>query len=218
MKKAAVILSGCGVFDGSEIYETTLTLLALDKLDVEAHCFAPDIPQCHVINHASGEEASGETRSVLVESARLARGNISPLADLRAEDFDFAIFPGGFGAAKNLSDFAVSGEAYAVQAEAARVIRDFVAAQKPLGLMCIAPVLVAKVLGDRGVCLTIGKDPDTAAVLSKQGARHIDCEVTGTAVDEQLKVVTTPAYMLGERIRDVAEGIERLVEQLVGMA
>lgn len=218
MKKAAVVLSGCGVYDGSEIYETTLTLLALDKFDVQVQCFAPDIPQHHVVNHLTGEVSTGETRSVLVEAARLARGKIAPLEECRAENFDFVLFPGGFGAAKNLSNFALAGEAYAVQAEVVRVIREFVDAAKPLGLMCIAPVLAAKVLGDHGVCLTIGNEAATAALLEQQGAAHVNCAVSDTAVDEDLKVVTTPAYMLGERIRDVAEGIERLVEQVVGLS
>jgi len=217
-KKVGVILSGCGVYDGSEIHEAVITLLALDRAGAEAVCMAPNIDQMHVINHLSGSPAEGETRNVLVESARIARGNIKDIAEISADDFDALILPGGFGAAKNLCDFAVNGPDCNVNPEVARLVKETVAAQKPLAAVCIAPALLAKVLGPiNSPALTIGSDAGTAGAVNKMGARHIDCPVKEAVVDRDNKIVTSPAYMLAGSIGEAAAGIEKTVQELIGM-
>jgi len=217
-KKVGVILSGCGVYDGSEIHEAVITLLALDRAGAEAVCMAPNIDQMHVINHLSGSPAEGETRNVLVESARIARGNIKDIAEISADDFDALILPGGFGAAKTLCDFAVNGPDCNVNPEVARLVKETVAAQKPLAAVCIAPALLAKVLGPiNSPALTIGSDAGTAGAVNKMGARHIDCPVKEAVVDRDNKIVTSPAYMLAGSIGEAAAGIEKTVQELIGM-
>ncbi|PNU20122.1 isoprenoid biosynthesis protein ElbB [Geothermobacter hydrogeniphilus] len=217
MAKVGVVLSGCGVYDGSEIHEAVITLLALDRQGVEAVCMAPDIDQMHVVNHLSGEEAAGESRNVLVESARIARGNIRDIATVKAADIDALIFPGGFGAAKNLCDFAVKGADCDVNPEVARLIREIVAAKKPLAAICIAPAMVAKVLGGEHLAtqLTIGNDADTAAAVNTMGVTHVDCPCSSFVIDRENKIVSTPAYMLAGGIAEAAEGIEKTVKALV---
>ncbi|NHN78654.1 isoprenoid biosynthesis glyoxalase ElbB [Azotobacter chroococcum] len=215
-KKVAVILSGCGVYDGSEIYESVLTLLRLDQRGAKVQCFAPDTPQLHVIDHYRGEEMQ-ESRNVLVEAARLARGNIKDVREGRVEDFDALILPGGFGAAKNLSDFAVSGANCTVQPDVLAFAQAFARAGKPVGLICIAPALAARIYGPGVVC-TIGSDPDTAATLTKMGARHEICAVDEIVVDTERKLVTTPAYMLAKSIGETAGGINKLVDRVLELA
>ncbi len=212
-KQVAVILSGCGVYDGSEIYETTLTLLRLDQLGIGYRCFAPDMAQHHVIDHRSGEVAEGETRSVLTEAARLARGDISPLSELAADEFDAVILPGGFGAAKSLSSFAEKGADMEVLEELAEVLGEFHGARKPIGLMCIAPVMVPKLLGN-GIAVTIGHDPGVSGAISAMGGLHRSCGVEDIVVDFENRVVTTPAYMLATRISEAAVGIFKLVDRI----
>lgn len=207
-------MSGCGVFDGSEISEAVMTLFFLARNGVEVDCLAPDVDQHHVINHLTGEEMP-ETRNVLVESARIARGKVRDLATARAEEFDAVIFPGGFGAAKNLSNFAFAGAEAEVHPEVSRLIREVRAAEKPLGFMCIAPAVCAKVLGDSGVALTIGRDAETAAAIEATGARHCDCAVEELCVDAGQRIASTPAYMYDASLPEVAAGIERLVKQVV---
>jgi enhancing lycopene biosynthesis protein 2 len=217
-KKIGVILSGCGVYDGSEIYETVITLLAIDRAGAEAVCMAPNIEQMHVINHLLGEPAEGESRNVLVESARITRGDIRDIADVTVNDFDALILPGGFGAAKNLCNFAVKGPDCDVNPEVARLVKDVVAAKKPLAAICIAPALLAKVLGPiNSPALTIGKDEEVAGALSKMGAKHIQCPVEEAVVDRENKIVSSPAYMLAGSISEAAEGIEKTVQELIGL-
>lgn len=216
-KRVGVLLSGCGVFDGSEIHEAVITLLALDRAGAEAVCMAPNMPQHHVVNHLTGAE-TGETRNVLAESARIARGEIQDLATVEANDLDALIIPGGFGAAKNLCDFASSGPEASVHIEVQRIIREFLDQKKPIGALCIAPTVLARAAGDRRPELTIGTDPDVAAAIEAMGGRHTACPVNGITVDQRNRIVTTPAYMLGPGIKDVAVGIEKLVEQVISMA
>ena len=217
-KRIGVILSGCGVYDGSEIHEAVITLLAIDRAGAEAVCMAPDIEQMHVINHLAGAPAEGETRNVLVESARIARGNIKDAAEVTVDDFDALILPGGFGAAKNLCDFAVNGPDCTVNSEVARLIKGTVAAGKPLAAVCIAPALLAKVLGPiNSPALTIGTDAGTAEALTKMGAKHIDCPVREAIVDREHKIVSSPAYMLAGSISEAADGIEKTVQELISL-
>jgi len=218
-KNVGVILSGCGVYDGSEIHEAVITLLALDRNGATAVCMAPDIPQLHVVNHLTGEVAAGETRNVLVEAARIARGKIRDLATVKAADLDALILPGGFGAAKNLCDFAVKGAECSVNPEVARLLRDMLAARKPVAAVCIAPVILSKVLGSDKLPhqLTIGTDAGTAAALTGMGSQHVSCPAREFVVDRANKIVSTPAYMLAGGIAEAAEGIEKCVKALLDL-
>ena len=212
-KKIAVILSGCGVYDGAEIHESVITLLRLDQRGALVQCFAPNIAQLHVINHLTGEEMP-ESRNVLVESARIARGNIKDIREASVEDFDALIVPGGFGAAKNLSNFAVEGAGCTVQPEVLALAEAFAEAGKPVGLICISPALAAKIYGP-GVTCTIGNDADTAAAMNKMGATHKDCAVSDIVEDKARKLVCTPAYMLAQSISEAASGINKLVDRVL---
>lgn len=216
-KKIGVILSGCGVYDGSEIQEAVLTLLAIDKTGAQAVCMAPDIDQMHVVNHLTGEVAEGEKRNVLMEAARIVRGDIKDLAKSNADGIDALILPGGFGAAKNLCDFAVKGSDCEVNPEVTRVVREMLAAQKPVAAICIAPVILSKILGTDKVrhSLTIGTDKEIAATLETMGSFHVECTARDFVVDESLKLITSPAYMIGESITEVAEGIDKTVQALI---
>ena len=217
MKKIGVILSGCGVRDGSEIHEAVLTLLAIDQCGAEAVCMAPDI-EFNETNHLTMEE-TGAKRNVLVESARIARGNIRNIRDVKAADLDGIVLPGGFGAAKNLCDFAMKGAGASVDREVARLLKEMAAAGKPIGAVCIAPVVTATVLGkELAPIVTIGTDAGTAAEIEKTGARHQSCPVTEFVVDQKNKLVTTPAYMLATRISEVAEGIGKCVKEVVALS
>lgn len=213
MTTVAIVLSGCGFLDGSEIYETVSTLLSLDKRDIKYRCFAPNIPQHRVINYLSGEPMD-ETRNVLVEAARLSRGDIEDIATADATEFDAIIFPGGFGAATNLCDFASKGTDYTVNAAVKKFATQFVAQGKPLGFVCIAPALIPAICG-KGITLTIGNDPSTATTLENMGAKHVTCDARNMVVDSEHKIVTTPAYMLATRISEVAEGVDKLVAEVL---
>ena len=217
MKKVALILSGCGVYDGSEIYESVLTMLSLENHGASYQCFAPNIEQLHVINHLAGEVAEGESRNVLVESARLVRGEVKDLAQAQAADFDAVIVPGGFGAAKNLSDFAVKGAQMSVQKDVLQFIQAMHKAGKPTGLICIAPTMAARIFGD-GVKCTVGNDADVATAINNMGALHQTCLVDEVCIDEAMKLVTTPAYMLAGSIAEAAKGINRCVREVLNMA
>ena len=212
-KKVAVILSGCGVYDGAEIHESVITLLRLDQRGAHAQCFAPNVAQMHVINHLTGEQMP-ESRNVLVESARIARGEVRDIREANVEDFDALIVPGGFGAAKNLSDFAVKGAECTVQPDVLALAEAFAEASKPVGLMCISPAMAAKIYGP-GVICTIGNDADTATVVNKMGATHQECDVSDIVEDKARKLVSTPAYMLANSISEAASGINKMVDRVL---
>ena len=216
-KRVGVVLSGCGHLDGTEIHEATIALLALDRAGATVRAAAPDIDQMHVVDHVAGKPVEGKRR-VLGESARIVRGQIESLDKLRASDLDALLFPGGFGAAKNLCSFAVDGARLKVQPEVERIVREAHAAKRPMGFICIAPVIAAKVLGEHQPKLTIGNDAETAAAIAALGGVHVECTVDEIAVDEKNRIVSTPAYMLGPSIAHVAKGIERLVEKLLELA
>lgn len=212
-KKVAVILSGCGVYDGAEIHESVITLLRLDQRGAQVQCFAPNIAQMHVVDHLTGEEMP-ESRNVLVESARIARGNIKDLREADAKDFDALIVPGGFGAAKNLSSFAVDGPGCSVHPDVLTLAEAFAEAGKPVGLICISPALAAKIYGPGVVC-TIGNDADTIDAIVKMGGTHEECDVHDIVEDAQRKLVSTPAYMLAQSISEAAGGIYKLVDRVL---
>ena len=216
--RVGVVLSGCGVYDGAEIHESVLTLLALDRAGAEAVCLAPDVAQKHVVNHLTGQPEKGESRNVLVEAARIARGKVKDLAGFDPAGLDALVLPGGFGAAKNLCDFAFRGADCEVHPEVARVVRAVHEAGRPVGAICIAPVILARLLGGERPKLTIGSDPGTAAAIEKMGGAHVACGGGGAVVDAERRLVTTPAYMLDSPISEVAAGIDELVAEVLAMA
>jgi enhancing lycopene biosynthesis protein 2 len=215
-KRIGVVLSGCGVYDGSEIHEAVFTLLAIDRNGAEAICMAPDM-ELDEVDHLTGQP-TGAKRKVLVESARIARGKIRNIVEVKATDLDAIIFPGGFGAAKNLCTFAFKGAEATIQPEVARLLREMAAAKKPIGAICIAPALVAATLGkEYHPQLTIGTDAGTAAAINATGSSHQDCPVQEIVVDRVNKIVSTPAYMLAERISEAAAGIDKAVQAVMDL-
>jgi len=212
MKKFAVILAGCGVFDGAEIQEAVLTLLAIEKAGAVYTCFAPDIKQYHVLNHHSGE-VMNESRNVLVEAARIARGNILPLSDFRAAGFDGLIFPGGFGAAKNLCTWAFEGDNCSVNPDVEKAVKAMFEAKKPIGAMCIAPVILGKLF--RGTNLTTGQDPASGEFIEKMGNRYTSTTHGEVIIDPVRKLFTTPCYMLDASIVQIQQGTENIVGEMM---
>lgn len=212
MSKVGVILSGCGVFDGAEVQEASATLIALAQHGIEYQCMAPD-RDFEVIDHRT-QQPTGETRNVLTESARIARGEIVDLKDVNGADYDAFFLPGGFGAAKNLCTFATKGPDCEVDPQVERVLREAHAAGKPLGFICIAPALGAKVFGGEGVKVTIGHDAGTAAAVSQTGAKHVEADADQIVVDDAKNIVSTPAYMEAKNPAQVFAGISALVENI----
>ncbi len=211
-KKFAVVLSGCGVYDGAEIHEATLTMLAIMRQGGSYQCFAPDIPQHHVINHLNGEEMK-ESRNVLIESARIARGDIKALSEFDGRDFDALIFPGGFGAAKNLSTVAFDGANASINPEVEQTVKQMVTLKKPIGALCISPAFIAKILKD--VNVTIGSDKGTAEAIEAMGATHIEASHGDVVFDEDKLVFTTPCYMLDATILDIDDGANNVVKEMM---
>ncbi len=218
MTRVGVVLSGCGVNDGAEIHESVITMLTLDRAGVDMVLMAPNIDQLHVINHYTESEMD-ESRNVLVESARIARGKIRDMAEVHASDVDALIFPGGFGVAKNLCDYAMTGADCSVNPDVKRLAGDVHKAGKPIGVICIAPAMFAKIMKgvDESVDLTIGTDEQTAMDIKAMGSTHVECEVEEIVIDKKNKVVSTPAYMSAQRISEAAEGIEKLVKEVLAM-
>lgn len=212
MKKFAIILAGSGVFDGAEIHEVALSMLAISAQGCSYQCFAPDIEQHHVINHLSGEEMN-ESRNVLIESARIARGDVKNITEFQPTDFDVLLIPGGFGVAKNLCNFAFKGADCEVNSNVARVINQMHEAGKPIGALCISPVLVSKVLGK--VKLTLGQDQDVIDNVEKMGSLHIKTTHGEVIVDEKNKIFTTPCYMLDANILQINEGTTNIVKAIL---
>ncbi|XBS69366.1 isoprenoid biosynthesis glyoxalase ElbB [Acerihabitans sp. KWT182] len=217
MKRVGLVLSGCGVYDGSEIHETVLTLLALERAGAEVICYAPDKMQPIVINHFSGEE-SAEERNMLVESARLARGRIRPLSAADAKTLDALIVPGGFGAVRNLSDIAIRGIEGEIDADLRQLTRQIHKQNKAIGFICIAPALLPKLIDSaEPLRLTIGTDSDTAEMIDDMGAIHVVCPVDDIVVDARNKIVTTPGYMLATSLTELAKGIDKLVARVMAL-
>lgn len=215
MSKIGIVLSGCGVNDGSEIHESVITMLELDKAGAEMIVMAPNIDQLHVINHATGEEMD-DSRNVLIESARISRGKIEDIAGITSKDLDALIFPGGFGVAKNLSDYAMAGVECSVNPDVLRLSREVHNDGKPIGVICIAPTIMAKILAGETE-LTIGFDEQIASDIDAMGAKHMLCPVDEIIVDKEKKIVSTPAYMEANSIKEVAYGIEKLVAEILTM-
>jgi enhancing lycopene biosynthesis protein 2 len=212
MKKFSVIISGNGVYDGAEIHETVMTMLAIKKAGADYQLFAPDMMQLHVINHLTGEEMP-EKRNVLVESARIARGNIKPLAEYNPKDYDAMILPGGFGVAKNLCTFAIDGPDCQVNPDVEKAVKETHAIKKPIGALCIAPALISRLLGD--VELTIGQDAGTAEAITKMGSKHVKTTHGEVVVDKKHNVFSTPCYMLDANILQIELGAMNVVEAMM---
>ena len=217
MKKVAVILSGCGYLDGAEITEAISTLVAIGQNGGDYQVFAPDkeVPET---NHVT-QKPTGQQRNILQEAARIARGDIQPLENLKAGNFDALAFPGGFGAALHLCNFGEKGSGGTVDAEVLRVIKEFHSARKPIAAICIAPAMMALAFGDKGVNVTIGNDQGTAAEVEKTGAKHLNCAVEKFVVDSSNKIITTPAYMYGTaKPHQIFEGVRGAIAELLKMA
>jgi enhancing lycopene biosynthesis protein 2 len=214
MANVGVILSGCGVFDGSEIHEAVLTLLALQKAGANISFFAPDKAQMHVVNHFEGSPTD-EARNILVESARISRGNISPLSDADVHDLDAILIPGGFGAAKNLSTFAVAGPSMSVTPSLERLLKQMHKAGKPMGFLCISPVIAAKLFGKQKVEVTVGAKCDASEAIESMGGIHVEKSAAEYHVDEKNNIISTPAYMIGQNMVDIEPGITGLVNEVL---
>lgn len=212
MKKFAIILSGCGVYDGAEIHEAVMSMYAVTKNGAEYQIFAPDIPQHHVVNHLTGAEMP-ETRNVLVESARIARGNVKPITKLNPRDFDALLFPGGFGVAKNLCSYAFNGADCTVIPEISILIKEAVSLRKPIGALCISPVLLAKIMGD--VTITVGPNEGDAKNVTAMGANHVATKHGEVIIDEKHRLFTTPCYQLKSTIIQIAEGADNIVKAML---
>lgn len=212
MKKFAVVLAGCGVFDGAEITEAVLTLLAIDKAGASSQCFAPDTEQYHVIDHLRGKPA-GESRNVLTEAARITRGQVKALSEFNADAFDALIFPGGFGAAKNLCSWAYEGDDAKVNHDVAKAVKAMHEAGKPIGAMCIAPVILAILF--RGAKLTTGQDPASGGFIETKGNKYIQTDHAQVVTDPVHKLFTTPCYMLDASISQIAEGTQNIVNEML---
>ena len=212
MKKFALILSGCGVYDGAEIHETVATMIALKKNHADYQCFAPNRPQYHVVNHLTGN-AVGEGRNILEESARLARGNVKEIAEYNPNDFDGLIFPGGFGVAKNLCNYAIKGADCELFSDVKKAIQDTVDAKKPIGAECIAPAMITAYLN--GATVTIGNDKETAQNIEQMGGHHIETKHNGVIHDPKYNLYTTPCYMRGTDVLEIYESAEALVKALI---
>jgi enhancing lycopene biosynthesis protein 2 len=220
----AVLLSGCGVYDGSEIHEAVLTLLNIDKEGGTYHCIAPDVDQHHVINHITGEELN-EKRNVLVEAARIARGNVKSLKEINAQDYAALVIPGGFGAAKNLTKWAFNGPDGHIDADVKKIIFDFVEAKKPIAAFCMGPTVIAKALEDtnHNPVLTVGtiaapSPYDIASVsagIEKTGAAATMATVEEIVYDEKLNIVSTPCYMMDASIYEINFGISKAIKKIM---
>ncbi|KFR14168.1 glutamine amidotransferase-like class 1 domain-containing protein 3, mitochondrial [Opisthocomus hoazin] len=222
-KRVAVVLAGCGVYDGSEIHESSAVLVHLSREGAQAEVYAPDVDQMHVVDHVKGQPTQ-EKRNVLVESARIARGNIKDLAKLDVKGLDALIIPGGFGVAKNLSTWATQGKNCIISKEVEDVLKAFHAAKKPIGLCCISPVLAAKIFP--GCELTVGHDTEcekwpyakTAETMKELGCKHVNKHVTEIHVDVKNKLVTTSAFMCNAPIHEIYDGIGKMVNEVVRLA
>ena len=212
MKKFAIVLAGCGVFDGAEIHEATLTMLAIKKLGADYEIFAPDVFQHHVINHMTGKEMP-EKRNVLVESARIARGNIKSLSHFRADAFDAILLPGGFGVAKNLCTWAFEGDNCRVNPEVEKALKEMYAAGKPIGALCIAPIILGKLFP--GTNITTGDDDASAGFIKKMGSDYTKATHGEVITDKSRKIFTAPCYMLDADIVQIAEGTENIVREML---
>jgi enhancing lycopene biosynthesis protein 2 len=217
MKKVAIVLSGCGHKDGAEITESVSVLIALSKAGAHYECFAPDV-DFHPTHHSTNESDANSLRNCLTEASRIARGHIENIKNLKETEFDAIVFPGGFGAALHLSDWAQKGAECRVHPEVERIIKAFHQDSKPIGAICIAPTLVARVLGTNGISLTIGNNKEVIEEISKTGAQHVECPVEDFITDRLHKVITTPAYMYETQPHKVFQGISGLIQELVEMA
>lgn len=217
MKKIALILSGCGYLDGAEIHESVLAMLAIEREGATYQCFAPNINQHHVVNHLTGDVIEGESRNVLIESARIARGDVSDMAQLSIDDFDALVLPGGFGVAKNLCDFAFEGANCNIEPVILEVCKSFAKANKPAGYLCISPAMLPLIYG-KDIKGTLGNDPQFSDTYKSMGGNHYDCDVTETVIDSQHKVVSSPAYMLATSITEAASSIDKLIQDVIKLS
>lgn len=216
MKNIAIILSGCGVLDGSEIHESVLSMLAIEQYGAEWTCFAPNISQSIVVNHLD-KSTKKESRNVLEESARIARGNIKDIKELNIEEFDGLIIPGGCGVIYNLSNYATQTKEFKIDPQVLNVCLEFAKHNKPAGYICIAPMLIPLIYQKQAKA-TLGNDKDAIADFCSNGGEHISCPVDDYVLDQDLKILSTPAYMLANNVQQANLGINRMIHRLLELA
>ena len=216
MKEIGVVLSGCGAQDGSEIHEAVITLLSLDRAGAHAKIMAPDMDQLHVINHLSGKTMNS-SRNSLIESSRIARGKIVPINTVKGEDIDAIIFPGGTGMAKNIFNYALVGKDFTIISDVERITIESLKLGKPIGAICIAPVMIAKVLQNMGINGTVtgGYNQQIIEDIEDMGINTKQVGAEDIVVDEVNKIISTPAYVEGKSIGEVATGITKLVDKVL---
>lgn len=221
--KIGVLLSGSGVYDGSEIQEAVLTLLAIEEIEAEAICISIDKPQHHVINHLNGEEMN-DSRNMLIESARIARGNIKNINDVSPNDIDAMVIPGGFGAAKNFTSWAFNGSDGEILPEVKLLLVNLINIGKPIAALCVSPVVLAKALEGSTITptLTIGTDKEPSPYditaftdgLQKTGMQTEMKSVREINIDVKNKIISAPCYMMEASIVDVRKNIRSAIEAL----
>lgn len=212
----AVILCGSGYLDGSEIRESVAVLTALSSHDVEVQCFAPDAPVAHVMDHLKGHAVLGETRHQLTEAARIARGQILSLHELKPSQFSGVLIPGGYGVAQNLCNFAEAGAQATVRPEVQTLLESFHRQKKPIGAICIAPALVALCFRGMGMELTLGPPSDASREVEKLGHHPVRTEVDECHVDAKHRIVSTGAYMFDDPpLYQVFYGIQKVVDEMM---
>ena len=216
MKEIGVVLSGCGAQDGSEIHEAVITLLSLDRAGAHAKIMAPDMKQLHVINHLSGKTMNSN-RNSLIESSRIARGKIVPINTVKGEDIDAIIFPGGTGMAKNIFNYALVGKDFTIISDVERITIESLKLGKPIGAICIAPVMIAKILQNMGIngIVTGGYNQQIIEDIEDMGINTKQVGAEDIVIDEVNKIISTPAYVEGKSIGEVAIGITKLVDKVL---
>lgn len=224
--KIGVLLSGCGVFDGTEIHEAVLTLLAIQEAGHEYVCIAPDVDQHHVINHTNGEEMN-EKRNVFVESSRIARGEITKLSDIDPADIDALVLPGGFGAAKNLTTWAFKGPESEILPEVKLLLVNLVNIGKPICALCVTPTVVAKAFegSDIHPQLTLGNTEQDSEYdiqgfsdgLAAVGAQPVMKTTDDILVDTANKIVSAPCYMMKTDVVGVRNNTQKAIQQMLDL-
>ncbi len=217
MKKIALLLSGCGYLDGTEVTECVSTIIKLSELGTKWTPFSIS-KSYSPTSHFAPEHSPPGPLNCLEESARITRSQMTDLKEIRVKDYDALVIPGGYGVAKNFCSWALDGPSCSVDKNVKSVIEEFHSLSLPIGAWCIAPALVSRVLGQHNIQVTIGNDTETAAGIEKTGAIHVPCSVTDFVTDRENKIISTPAYMLQAQPHEVFQGISSALKELWEMA
>lgn len=218
-----VLLSGNGVYDGAEIQEAVLTLLAIDEMGWNAVCISVDKPQHHVINHLTGE-VMDESRNMLVEAARIARGQITPIDSISPADIDALVIPGGFGSAKNFTSWAFDGPESTILPEVKLLLVNLVNVGKPIVALCVSPVVVAKAFEGSSIhpTLSLGSASESSPYdinsfnegLRATGAIAQERTIREVLIDPTNRIICAPCYMMDARITEINANIKQAMVAL----